>query len=295
MDKINLTGKAAIVTGAGGGMGRCHAIDLARHGARVVVNDIGAAKDGTGLDKQPAMTVAAEIKAAGGEAIASFDNIVTDAAGIVKTAVDAFGTVDILVNNAGIVHDMAFMKMDDNTWDAVIDVNLKGTYACIKAAWPFMREKKYGRIVNISSGSGLFGNYGQANYAAAKIAVAGLANVLKLEGSKYNIHINVVAPVATTRLNKEVMPPEMLYRAKPELVSSIVTYLCSEECRENGSIFNAGLGFYSKSAIMTGRGWFGGKEATAEDIMQNFDKIKNMENPKFFYQIEDMFKEFFLK
>lgn len=293
MSKVDLTGRVAIVTGAGGGLGRAYAIDLAKHGAKVVVNDLGSSREGSGQDAQPAQKVVDEIVSMGGEAVANFESVVTGADKIIKTALDAFGTVDILVNNAGFVRDMAFTKINDEAWDSVVDVHLKGAFACIRAAWPVMREKQYGRIVNISSGSGLFGNFGQASYGAAKIAVVGLANVLKIEGAKNNIFINVVAPVAGTRLNKEVIPPEIFQKSKPELVAAMVTFLCSEQCRENGSIFNAGVGHFSRSAIMTGAGWYGGSNATAEDVMQNFDQIKSLDKLKYYNKIDEQLMELF--
>lgn len=293
MSKVDLAGRTAIVTGAGGGLGRTYAIDLAKHGAKVIVNDLGSSREGDGKDTQPAQKVVEEIIALGGKAVANFDSVVTGADKIIKTALDNFGTVDILVNNAGFVRDMAFVKINDEAWDSVVDVHLKGAFACIRAAWPVMREKQYGRIVNISSGSGLFGNFGQASYAAAKIAVVGLANVLKIEGAKNNIFINVVAPVAGTRLNKEVIPPEIFQKSKPELVAAMVTYLCSEQCKENGSIFNAGVGYFSRSAIMTGSGWYGGSNATAEDVMQNFDQIKSLEKLKYYNKIDEQLMELF--
>ncbi len=293
MLKVDLTGRVAIVTGAGQGLGRAYAIDLARYGAKVVVNDLGSSQDGSGFSDSSAGQVAEEIKASGGLAVANFDNVVTNADNIVKTALDTFGTVDILVNNAGVLRDKIFAKMDDESWDIVLNVHLKGTYSCIKAVWPTMRKKKYGRIVNITSGAGMLGNLGQANYAAAKSGIIGLSNVLKLEGARKNILTNVVAPIAASRMTEKIMTPEVFEKSKPELVAPLVTFLCSEQCLENGLIINAGLGYFSRSAILTGPGWTtDNAEITPDDIMSNLDKIKSLENPKYFNHIFEEMAEF---
>ena len=286
MCKVDLTGRVAIVTGAGSGLGRSYAIDLAKHGAKVIVNDIGSSKEGNGSNGTPAMKVVGEIKASGGIAFADFSDVVTNAGDILKSAIAAFGTVDILVNNAGIIRDSGFGKMDEEAWDSVLDVHLKGTYACTKAVWPVMKEKKYGRIVNISSRSGLFGNFGQANYAAAKSAIIGLSNVLKIEGARNNILVNVVAPIAASRMTQDMMSEEVINKSRPELVAPIVTYLCSEKCVETGAVFIAGLGSFTRAAMMTGPGWVGNGNITADDILSNFDKINSLENPKYHHQLE---------
>lgn len=293
MLKVDLKGRIAIVTGAGQGLGRAYAIDMARYGAKVVVNDLGSSQDGSGNSDSPAKKVVEEIRAAGGDAVANFDNVVTSADNIVKTAIDSFGTVDILVNNAGILRDKLFVKMDNKSWDAVLDVHLKGTYSCIKAVWPIMRKKKYGRIVNITSGTGMLGNIGQANYAAAKSAIIGFSNVLKLEGAKKNIFTNVVSPLAASRMTENTMPPEVVEKGKAELVAPLVTFLCSEQCLENGLIINAGLGYFSRSAMLTGPGWISDNGGiTPDDIMSNLDKIKSLENPKYFDHIFEKMVEF---
>ena len=215
MSTIDFTGRVAIVTGAGAGLGRCHALELAKRGAKVVVNDLGGTRDGTGSDDSAANKVVEEIKAAGGEAVPNYDNVATVAGGenIVKTSIDAYGKVDILINNAGILRDKSFVKMEEENWDGVMAVHLKGAYCVTKPAFINMRENGFGRIVMTTSGAGLFGNFGQSNYAAAKMGLIGLTNVLKLEGGKYNVKTNVLVPVAASRLTEDVLPPEIRHTA----------------------------------------------------------------------------------
>jgi NAD(P)-dependent dehydrogenase (short-subunit alcohol dehydrogenase family) len=292
--KIDFSGRVAIVTGAGAGMGRMYALDLAKRGARVVVNDLGGTKDGVGHSDTAANKVVDEIKALGGQAVPNYDNVATVLGGenIVKTAIDAFGKVDILINNAGIVRDKTINKMEEENWDAVVDVHLKGAYCVSKPAFINMRENGYGRIVMTSSGAGLFGNYGQANYASAKMGLVGLTHVLKLEGAKYNIKTNVIAPIAATRFTEDILPPQLFEKMKPDFISPLVLYLCSEECTDSGVIINAMLGYYSRSAVITGPGVFlsdGVKIPSAEEIMENWDKIKSLDNPKTFEQLPEMF------
>ncbi len=277
MAEIRFDGKVAIVTGAGGGLGRTHALLLAARGARVVVNDLGGATDGTGSGTTMADQVCKEIKDAGGEAVPDF-NSVLEGEKVVKTAVDSFGTVDILVNNAGILRDISFMKQSDLDWKLVLDVHLNGSRNMTKAVFPIMREKGYGRIVMTTSGAGLYGNFGQTNYGAAKMGIVGLANVLKFEGAKYNIKVNTIAPIAGSRLTAQVMPPNLLEALKPEYVSPLVAYLCSEQCEETGMIFSVGGGYFSRVAYVEGEGVFLGTEKaiSAEDIRANLDKIKDL-------------------
>ncbi|HDM32264.1 MAG TPA: SDR family oxidoreductase [Deltaproteobacteria bacterium] len=296
MSKIDFTGRVAIVTGAGAGLGRNHAIELAKRGAKVVVNDLGGTRDGVGSSESAANKVVEEIKALGGEAVPNYDNVATVKGGenIVKTAIDAFGKVDILINNAGILRDKSFAKMEEENWDAVVAVHLKGAYCVTRPAFQNMRENGYGRIIMTTSGAGLFGNFGQTNYASAKMGLVGLANVLKLEGAKYNIKTNVLAPVAATRLTEDVLPPEIFEKMKVEYVTPAVLYMCSELCEDSGVIINAGLGYFSRSAMMTGPGAIlsdGKKVPTPEEVMDNWEKITSLDNPKFFNQLNDMFGE----
>ncbi len=294
MAAIDFTGRVAIVTGSGAGLGRCHALELAKRGAKIVVNDLGGTRDGTGSDDSAANKVVEEIKALGGEAVPNYDNVATVAGGenIVKTAIDAFGKVDILVNNAGILRDKSFTKMEEENWDGVMAVHLRGAYCVTRPAFANMRENGYGRIVMTTSGAGLFGNFGQSNYAAAKMGLIGLTNVLKLEGGKYNVKTNVLAPVAASRLTEDVLPPEFFEKMKPDFVTPVVLYMCSEQCEDSGMIINAALGYFSRSAIVTGPGAIlsdGKKIPTPEEVMENWGKITSIENPQYFNQLPEMF------
>jgi NAD(P)-dependent dehydrogenase (short-subunit alcohol dehydrogenase family) len=250
MDELSFDGRVAIVTGAGNGIGRLHAMDLARRGAQVVVNDLGGAKDGTGSSSTAAEAVVEEIRAAGGEAVASTDSVATPEGGerIVRTAVDAFGKVDIVVNNAGILRDAAFKNTTADLLDPVLDVHLKGAFNVTRPAWLLMLDQGYGRIVNTSSGSGLFGNFGQSNYGAAKMGLVGLTRVLAIEGARKGIHTNAIAPIAKTRMTEDIMG-EAGDAYLPELVTPIVTYLAHESCDRNGNFYSVGAGKVSRVFI----------------------------------------------
>ena len=286
LPEIRFDGRVAIVTGAGAGLGRTYALELAKRGAKVVVNDFGGARDGAGAgSSSPADKVVEEIRAAGGEAVANYDNVATPEGGekIVKTAVDSFGKVDILINNAGILRDKSFLKMDPENWDAVLAVHLNGAYNVTRPAFAVMREKGYGRIVMTTSAAGLYGNFGQTNYSSAKMGLVGFMNTLKLEGAKYNIRVNTIAPVAASRLTEDVMPPDMFERMRPDFVAGIVLYLCSENCAESGDIFNAAAGFYSRAAILTGAGAVlsdGKTIPTPEEIRDHWEKINSLEGAR---------------
>lgn len=294
MAKIDFTGRVAIVTGAGAGLGRQYALELAKRGAKVVVNDLGGTRDGVGHDDAAANKVVEEIKALGGEAAPNYDNVSTVQGGenIVKTAIDNFGKVDILINNAGILRDKSFTKMEEDNWDNVVGVHMRGAYCVTKPAYANMRENGYGRIVMTTSGAGLFGNFGQSNYAAAKMGLIGLTNVLKLEGAKYNVKTNVIVPVAASRLTEDVLPPQFFEKMKPDFIAPAVLYMCSELCQDSGMIINATLGYFSRTAIMTGPGVIIGDGTVVpspEEFMENWDKIKSLENPKYFDQLGEMF------
>ncbi len=294
MAKIDFTGRVAIVTGSGAGLGKCYALELAKRGAKVVVNDLGGSRDGMGSSDAAANKVVDEIKALGGEAVPNYDNVATVAGGanIVKTAVDAFGKVDIVINNAGILRDKSFTKMEEENWDGVMNVHLKGAYCVTRPAFEVMRANGYGRVVMTTSGAGLFGNFGQSNYAAAKMGLIGLTNVLKIEGEKYNVKTNVIVPVAASRLTEDVLPPEFFEKMKPDFVTSAVLYLCSEQCTDNGMIINAALGYYSRSAVVTGPGAIlsdGKRVPTPEEVMESWNKITSLENPKYFGMLPEMF------
>ena len=223
--------RVIVVTGAGGGLGREYALTLAKEGASVVVNDLGGSRDGTGAGHNMADEVVKEIKDAGGRAVANYDSVAESegAENIIKTALDEFGKVDGVVSNAGILRDGTFHKMEFANWDAVLKVHLYGGYNVIRAAWPHFRENSFGRVVVATSTSGLFGNFGQANYGAAKLGLVGLINTLAQEGAKYNIKTNAVAPIAATRMTQDILPPEVFEKLTPEYVAPVVAYLCTEE------------------------------------------------------------------
>jgi NAD(P)-dependent dehydrogenase (short-subunit alcohol dehydrogenase family) len=230
-----LDGKVAIVTGAGGGLGRCHALGLAAEGAKVVVNDLGGSRDGSGAGHSMADGVVAEIKAKGGEAVAHYGSVTNeaDAAGMVAKAVEAFGRLDILVNNAGILRDRTFKKMTHAEWDIVIEVHLRGTYLVTRAAWDQMlAQAEGGRIINTSSTSGLIGNFGQANYGAAKAGIAGFTRVLALEGMKSGITVNTLAPAAFSRMTEDIMQEGQADRFAPDKVSPVVVWLCTDDAKD---------------------------------------------------------------
>jgi NAD(P)-dependent dehydrogenase (short-subunit alcohol dehydrogenase family)/acyl dehydratase/putative sterol carrier protein len=282
---IRFDGRVAIVTGAGGGLGRAYALELAKRGAKVVVNDLGGGKDGSGGSQSAADKVVEEIKGMGGEAVASYESVSTAEGGeaIVATALKAFGRVDVVINNAGILRDRTFAKMDGESWDAVMGVHLKGAYHVTRPAFVKMREQGYGRVVLTSSAAGLYGNFGQTNYSAAKMGLVGMMNTLKLEGEKHDIKVNTVVPIAGTRLTEGVLPPEIFERLKPEFVSPIVLYLSSEGCEENGMIFNAGMGFFNRAAMVTGPGLLvgDGKAVPAvEEIHKNWEAISSLSGAK---------------
>ncbi|TMC00127.1 MAG: SDR family oxidoreductase [Chloroflexi bacterium] len=277
MSEIRFDGRVAIVTGAGGGLGRAHALLLASRGAKVVVNDLGGSRDGTGAGTNMADQVVEEIKRAGGEAAPDYHGVDTYEGGeaIVKTALDAYGKVDIVIANAGILRDRAFHNLTEEDWDKIFAVHVKGSFDVIQPAFRSMRQNGYGRIVVTTSNAGLYGNFGQANYSSAKTAVLGFASTLELEGAKYNIKANVIAPVAASRLTEDVMPPPALERLKPELVSPVVAYLCSEECQVSGNIFTAGGGYVGRAAIFESKGAVI-PDMTIEAVRDNFGKITDM-------------------
>jgi NAD(P)-dependent dehydrogenase (short-subunit alcohol dehydrogenase family) len=281
MSEVRFDDRVAVVTGAGGGLGREYALLLASRGCKVVINDLGGAMDGTGAGNTAAEQMVQEIKDAGGEAVPNFDSV-ADPAGatnIIKTAIDAYGKVDILINNAGILRDKSFLKMEQEDYDKVIGVHLNGSYYCCKAAWPHMRDNAYGRIVSAASGAGVYGNFGQANYGAAKMGIVGLMHVLKQEGAKYNIMCNVIVPIAGTRMTATVMPPNMLEVFKPALVAPMVAWACSENNTFSGCTFVAGAGYFSRTAFMEGSGAFFDPKSdiTLEMIDENIDKITSLE------------------
>ncbi|KAI9092623.1 peroxisomal hydratase-dehydrogenase-epimerase [Phlyctochytrium arcticum] len=244
--ELRFDDRVVIVTGAGGGLGKAYATFFASRGASVVVNDLGASRAGdAGGDHKAADVVVNEIKKAGGKAVANYDSV-EDGDKIVETAISAFGRIDVVINNAGILRDKSFARMTDADWDLVQQVHVRGSYKVAKAAWPHMQKAGYGRIINTASAAGIYGNFGQANYAAAKLALFGFSNTLAREGERKNIRVNTIAPLAASRMTETIMPPEMLAALKPEFVVPVVAYLCHESTMETGSIFEAGAGFVSK-------------------------------------------------
>jgi NAD(P)-dependent dehydrogenase (short-subunit alcohol dehydrogenase family) len=293
---IRFDGKVAIVTGAGGGLGRTHALELAARGAKVVVNDLGGAVDGTGGNSQAAEAVVAEITAAGGTAIANGASVADDAgvAHLVKQTMDAWGRIDVLIANAGILRDKSFSKMELKDFDAVMAVHLMGTVKPCKAIWQIMRDQQYGRIVVTTSSTGLYGNFGQTNYGAAKLSLVGFMNTLKLEGAKDNIKVNAICPVAGTRMTEALMPPEMIAMLKPQYVTPGVVYLASEDA-PTGVILTAAAGVFAAAQIEETEGVNLGHAATADDVAANWAKIADFSNAKHYFQGAEQSQKFFAR
>ena len=278
MAQIDFDGRVAVVTGAGGGLGRQHALLLASRGAKVVVNDVGGSRDGTGGGSEMADQVVAEIADAGGEAVANYDGVHTWDGGqqIVQTALDAFGRIDVVVNNAGILRDVSFANLDEQQLDLVIKVHLYGAFHVTRAAWPHFREQSYGRVINTTSGSGLYGNFGQSNYSAAKLGQVGLTRTLAHEGAKYDINVNAIAPVAKSRMTEDVMPQQFLDRLEPEYVSPLVAYLASEGCTQSGQIYAVGGGYMARVAIVEGEGITFDGVPDVDEIADRIDDVNRL-------------------
>lgn len=274
--------KVVIVTGAGGGLGRAYARFLAGNGALVVVNDLGGARDGSGAGTTMADTVVEEIRRDGGRAVADYSSVADadGAATIVNTALSEFGAVHAVVSNAGILRDGAFHKMTDDNWDTVLKVHLYGGYHVIRAAWPHFREQKFGRVVVATSTSGLYGNFGQSNYGAAKAGLVGLINTLAIEGAKYGITANAVAPLAATRMTADIAPQEMLDKLNPELVAPAVGYLVSEENQDSGSVFVVGGGLVQRVAQFQNDGVTFNAPPSLAEIGERWPQISDMAGAK---------------
>jgi NAD(P)-dependent dehydrogenase (short-subunit alcohol dehydrogenase family) len=280
MSEIGFDGRVAIITGAGSGLGRCHALEFARRGAQVVVNDLGGAMDGTGSGSAAADIVVKEIEEAGGTAVANYDSVSTREGGesIVKTALDNFDRLDILVNNAGILRDRSFAKMSQEEMDGVLDVHLRGAFFVSQPAFRAMKQGSYGRIIFTASAAGVFGNFGQANYGAAKMGLVGLSNVLAQEGAKANITSNVIAPIALTRMTEGIMDGLGL-KLDPEYVTAMVCYLASEQCELSHEIFSVGAGRYARVFVGLCEGWSDTEAASlsADDVAAHIDQIRDPE------------------
>ncbi|ROT80353.1 hypothetical protein C7M84_000910 [Penaeus vannamei] len=272
--KLRFDGKVAIVTGAGGGLGKAYALLFGSRGAKVVVNDLGGSKKGEGSSSKLADQVVEEIRSAGGTAVANYDSV-EDGDKIVKTALDNFGRVDIVVNNAGILRDRSFARISDTDWDLIQRVHLRGSFMVTRAAFPIMKEQKFGRIIMTASTSGIYGNFGQANYA--KLGLLGLSNTVAIEGRKYNIHCNTIAPVGGTRLTEGILPPDLFDQLKPEYVAPLVAWLCHEDCEDTGGLFEAAGGWYGKYRWERTQGHFCRKyieeEVTPEAVRDSWEKI----------------------
>ncbi|KAL5005553.1 hypothetical protein ScPMuIL_019009 [Solemya velum] len=277
---IRFDGRVVLVTGSGGGLGRQHALAFAERGASVVVNDLGVDRTGQGKGSRPADLVVKEIRSKGGKAVANYDSV-EDGEKLVETALKNFGRIDVVVNNAGILRDRSFARISDKDWDIIHQIHLRGSFLVTRAAWPHMKKQNFGRIIMTSSAAGLYGNFGQANYSAAKMGLLGLSNTLSIEGQKYNISCNTIAPMAGSRLTEDIFPPELVEALKPEYVSPLVLYLCHDQCNETGGLFEVGAGWASKlrwertdGAILRKKG----ENMTPEAVRDNWDKLACFEN-----------------
>jgi NAD(P)-dependent dehydrogenase (short-subunit alcohol dehydrogenase family) len=297
MADIRFDGKVAIVTGAGGGLGKQHALELARRGAKVVVNDLGGSMDGSGGHSDAAKATVAEIEALGGEAIANGSSV-TDDTGVqrmVQDTMDKWGRIDVLIANAGILRDKSFSKMDIADFELVLNVHLMGTVKPTKAVWEIMREQNYGRIVVTTSSSGMYGNFGQSNYGAAKMGILGFMQTIKLEGQKNNIHINAISPVAATRMTENLMPPAMLEKLKPEYVTPGVVYLASEDA-PTGAILTAGAGVFAMTRLYETEGVYLGEGGlSVEEVRDNWAKISDEAGQKPYFAGSEQGQKFFRK
>ena len=279
MGDVNFENKTVVVTGAGNGLGKAYALEFANRGANVVVNDIGGSVNGEGSENAPADVVVKEIIDNGGSAVANYDSVATKSGGesIIQSALTEFGGIHAVVNNAGILRDKSFAKMEEEDLNAIIDVHLKGTFFVCQPAFVQMKEQGFGRFVNVSSPSGLFGNFGQLNYGAAKMGIVGLTNVLAIEGAKYNIKANVIAPNAATRMTESLFGEDMANMLTVDNITPLVVFLASEQCDITHEIFSAGGGRFSRVGISTDVGYFN-PSASAEDIQENIEKIRDLSN-----------------
>jgi len=276
---LDFKGRVAIVTGAGGGLGREHALALAARGAKVVVNDLGGDRSGQGASAGPAQEVVDEITKAGGEAVADGGNVATEegAQGIVQRALDTFGKVDIVINNAGILRDKSFKNMSPAEYDGVIAVHLRGSFLVAQAAWNHLRDQGYGRIVNTSSPAGLFGNFGQANYSTAKMGLVGFTKTLGIEGAKYNIKANAIAPVAYTRMTEDLFPAEFADSMGVDKVTPLVAYLAHESNETSGEVYCVGGGWIGRAVVAQAPGWAKKDGLSVEDIAANWESINSID------------------
>nr|XP_023016519.1 peroxisomal multifunctional enzyme type 2 [Leptinotarsa decemlineata] len=290
MADLRFDGRVAVVTGAGAGLGRAYALLFASRGAKVVVNDLGGGRHGDGSSSKAADAVVEEIKRNGGIAVADYNSVV-EGDKLIKTALDNFGRIDILVNNAGILRDRSLAKISDQDWDLVHNVHLKGSFKTTQAAFPIFKKQGYGRIIMTASNSGLYGNFGQANYSAAKMGLVGLANTVAIEGAKSNIFCNVIVPTAASRLTEDILPPELFEQLKPELIAPVVAYLCHESCQENGSIIESAAGWAGKCSIFRANGSLLRNAieegVTVEAVRDRWQKVTNVADSTRLDSIQD--------
>ena len=274
MTDVRFDDRVVVITGAGNGLGRTYALEMGKRGARVVVNDLGGSAFGDGADKAAADVVVDEIKAGGGEAVANYDSV-TDGDRIVQTAMDSFGKIDVVINNAGILRDKTFHKMEDRDWDLIYDVHVRGAFKVSHAAWPYMRDQNYGRMIFTASAAGIYGNFGQTNYAMAKLGLHGMSQTLALEGRTKNIMVNTIAPIAGSRLTETVMPQQLVDALKPEFIMPLVVKLCDENSQETGGLYEVGAGFIGKVRWERSKGHsFSVTQGfNAEDVNDAWDEI----------------------
>ncbi len=280
-DEIRYDGRVAVITGAGGGLGKTYALELARRGAQVVVNDLGGSADGTGGGSSMADETVKQITEAGGTAVANYDSVATPEGGqaIIQTALDNFGKCDIVINNAGILRDASFAKLEPQNLEIVLDVHLRGAFYVSQPAFRAMKENGYGRFLFTASAAGIFGNFGQTNYGAAKMGLVGLSNVLAIEGAKYDIKSNVIAPIANTRLTKELLGP-IADKLDPECVTPLSCFLVSEACQLTHEVFSVGGGRFARIFVGLTPGWSAGPDAkpSIEEVAANMDQIRNTDD-----------------
>ena len=274
MTDVRFDDRVVVITGAGNGLGRTYALEMGKRGAKVVVNDLGGSAFGDGADKAAADVVVDEIKAGGGEAVANYDSV-TDGDRIVQTAMDSFGKIDVVINNAGILRDKTFHKMEELDWDLIYDVHVRGAFKVSHAAWPYMRDQNYGRMIFTASAAGIYGNFGQTNYAMAKLGLHGMSQTLALEGRTKNIMVNTIAPIAGSRLTETVMPQQLVDALKPEFIMPLVVKLCDENSQETGGLYEVGAGFIGKVRWERSKGhsFSVSQGFNAEDVNDAWDEI----------------------
>jgi NAD(P)-dependent dehydrogenase (short-subunit alcohol dehydrogenase family) len=274
MTDVRFDDRVVVITGAGNGLGRTYALEMGKRGAKVVVNDLGGSAFGDGADKGAADLVVDEITAGGGQAVANYDSV-TDGDKIVQTAMDSFGKIDVVINNAGILRDKTFHKMEEQDWDLVYDVHVRGAFKVTHAAWPYMRDQNYGRLIFTASAAGIYGNFGQTNYAMAKLGQYGMSQTLALEGRSKNIMVNTIAPIAGSRLTETVMPQELVDALKPEFIMPLVVKLCDENSQETGGLYEVGAGFIGKVRWERSKGhsFSVSQGFNAEDVNEAWDEI----------------------